>query len=182
MNNLGIQNRRCRGQIPPTNLVQKNLNDCFERDPFTQSYASFTHSCGMTTEPNEAFIFNQAGPTTNDIKLASPNTIGVSYAGTYYVSYRVGSVVEGSMQAGKISNNRVSLYVNCVQQPNSQSGFLLERGTVNICHMINGDAIINIPRGGLLSLVNDSNCGDGEAIITCNEVGNPVYISIHRIA
>ncbi|MGL4451314.1 MAG: hypothetical protein ACRCTZ_09000 [Sarcina sp.] len=145
------------------------------------SYATFWNTCSMTVPVGEDFQFNQAGVGTSDIALISPGTIRVCNSGVYHITYRINISVKGVPNSTELVNNRVSLYVNCMQQPNGQAGFSIQTPDVTSCIPLNGDALVFIPANSCLNLVNESQCIIGDTITTCTSGGNTVNLSLFRV-
>ena len=177
---------------PPTNCSHNAINMPVQEinpasffssfDPRTdRSYASFWNTCPAEIETGEDFEFNQAGICTPDIMLVSPRTIKICTAGIYKISYRVNISVEGVADSTELINHKVSLYVNCLQQPNSQAGFSMQTPSVTSCIPLNGDALVFLPANACLNLVNESQCVSGSTIKTCTSGGNTVSLYLFRV-
>lgn len=145
------------------------------------SYASFWNTCSIQVPAGEDFKFNQAGICTPDILLVSPGTIKVCNSGVYKISYRVNVRVQGIPNSTELINNRVSLYVNCMQVPNGQVGFAIQAPNIISCIPLNGDALVFLPANACLNLVNESQCVLGSTITTCTSGGNTVTLSLFRV-
>ncbi|MGL5068678.1 MAG: hypothetical protein ACRC6T_12855 [Sarcina sp.] len=163
----------------PTNLFSTFNPIAGGSDPI--SYATFWNTCPMTVAVGDDFEFNQAGVGTSDIGLISPGTIKICNSGVYHITYRLNVSVKGVPNSTELVNNRVSLYINCMQQPNGQAGFSMQIPDVTSCIPINGDALVFIPANSCLNLVNESQCMLGGSITTCTSGGNTVNISLFRV-
>lgn len=145
------------------------------------SYATFWNTCAATIPVGDNFQFNQAGVGTQDIALINPGTIRVCNSGVYKISYSVNISLPGVPNSTELINKRVSLYVNCMQQPNGQAGFSIQTPDVTSCFPLNADALIFIPANSCISLVNESQCIIGSDIRTCTSGGTTVSISLFRV-
>ncbi|WP_297521474.1 hypothetical protein [uncultured Clostridium sp.] len=163
----------------PTNLFTPFTPMSGGTDP--TSYATFWNTCPTTVDVGDDFEFNQAGVGTSDVTLISQGTIRVCRAGVYHITYRVNVSLQGVPNSTELIRNRVSLYINCMQQPNGQAGFSIQTPDITSCMPINGDALVFIPANSCLNLVNESQCIIGSSITTCTSGGSPVNISLHRV-
>ncbi|MEG0501704.1 MAG: hypothetical protein RR915_06925 [Cellulosilyticaceae bacterium] len=145
------------------------------------SYATFWQTAFVTVNLNAAFPFNFTGPATPDITLTNPTTITVAKAGVYQISYRVSISVASNSNPNNYVDQRISLYVNSVQQPNSQTGFGIYAPDITSCVPISGDAIIFIPANATLQLKNDGIYTGSSSITTCDNGTNAVTFSIIKI-
>lgn len=145
------------------------------------SYATFWNTCSIKVPVGENFQFNQSGIRTSDILLVDPGTIKVCNSGIYHITYRINISLQGVANSTELINNRVSLYVNCMQQSNGQAGFSVQTPDVTSCIPLNGDALIFIPANSYLNLVNESQCVVGNTITTCTSGGNTVTLSLFRV-
>lgn len=156
-----------------------NCNCCC--NPAKPSYAAFWQTNFVTVNLNNAFPFNFTGPTTTDITLLPPSTIKVAKAGVYHISYRVAVSVASNSNPNNFVDQRISLYVNGVQQPNSQTSFGIYAPDITSCVPISGDAIISIPANASLQLKNDGIYTGSSAITTCDNGVNAVTFNIIKI-
>ncbi|MGL5328633.1 MAG: hypothetical protein ACRDD7_05145 [Peptostreptococcaceae bacterium] len=145
------------------------------------SYGAFWQSEFITVDINQAFPFNFTGPTTTDISLLNPTTIKVNKAGVYQIYYRVAVDVTMNSNPANFVDQRISLYVNNVQQPDTQGSFGILAPDIRSCVPISGQAIISIPANATLQLKNDGIYTGSSSISTCDNGVNAVTFNIVRI-
>ncbi|MGG5460916.1 hypothetical protein [Clostridium sp. B9] len=150
-------------------------------DDLAPSYATFWQDEFITIPLNEPFFFKFTGPTTPDIYLLDPSTIKVSKAGVYQVNYQVLLNVDANTNPSTLVSQRISLYVNGIQQPNSQTSFGIELIETQACFPISGNFIVEIPADANLQLKNDGIYTGSSPITTCDNGVNSVSFSIIRI-
>lgn len=181
-NNL---NNRCYGHHHKDDYCCKALEcmcelfqDCKAKEP---SYGTFWQTDFITVDLNEAFPFNFTGPSTEDISLLNPTTVKVNKSGVYYISYRVAVSVASNSNPNNFVDQRISLYINGIQQPNSQASFGIYAPDITSCVPIAGDAIVSIPANATLQLKNDGNFSGSSSITTCDNGVNAATFNIIKI-
>lgn len=151
---------------------------CIGENP---SYGTFWQNDFVTVELQDAFPFNFSGPSTPDICLINPKSIKVHKEGVYHISYTVTVDVFVNDNPSNTVEQRISVYVNGIQQPNSQTGFGIAVPDIPSCIAISGDAIIYIPENSTLQLKNDGPFGSSSSITTCDNGINAATFNIIKI-
>lgn len=185
-NKCNCGNQNCNDYFCYTDRALTRALNCIcetlrEVTALAPSYATFWQTDFVTVDLESDFPFNFTGPTTPDITLSSPTTVLVQKAGVYHINFRVAVSVSRNDNPNDFVDQRVSLYVNDVQQPNTQASFGFFSPDIISCVALAGDAIVYIPANATLKLKNDGEFSGSSSITTCDNGVNAVTFNIIKI-
>ncbi|MGF9859857.1 hypothetical protein ABEX55_22865 [Priestia endophytica] len=164
--------------IPWFNKEVKNNNNqqFLSTSGQTPSYGNFWQSGNAGVASNGPIPFNQTGPTAGGISLLTPDTINITEAGDYEVSYIVTIIPPPNL-------TKLSVFLNNVEVPNFQTTFTTlfeDTGILLEAYQVSGTAIISIPANSTLELRNTS--GSPLAIFSSNLQSNAAALIVIKVS
>ncbi|PGL70899.1 hypothetical protein [Bacillus sp. AFS055030] len=137
-------------QNNPINTFNPTINIPELPGSFSPAFGNFFRIGFQTIPPNTAMIWTNTGASSGGVFLASPNQIGVTQEGFYYIHYTV------SVEMSTLTNIMalMGIFINNNEVPNLQS----RNAVTNVeadrseCTNLTGGTIVFIPANALVEL------------------------------
>ncbi|MDZ5472336.1 exosporium leader peptide [Bacillus sp. 31A1R] len=151
----------------------------------TPAYGSFWSDEFQTVGFDRPFSFSFSGPTSGGVTLTDPNTILVENGGDYLVTYTVTWNPQLPVDTN-FYTPVINITINGIRVPNTQIRFGQQYQYVPgvndfSCFELHGEAIIEIPDGTEVRLINDS-IFNRETIRTCDNGINAAALNLVKLS